>query len=366
MLNNSSLILGFLLFASTASAQTLTCGNIERAKDGIHESEPFPTFTYKVNGGTAVIVRQDMRVNADGARSAYELNNHGISYLCDGLTARDGNKWVTTKPCDSLTAEAIEQAQIKDGKLHFSDQGPELCIFGFHVEGGRKKVKGCSGTVVGKGHPSATAQLTTVAAPDGSLHYLISATSLANRNVDVTQRYIDSEKIPFFVIPGRWHHENIRLGDYAYVYSPNALGIKDETLSGPRGSFAVAADTGPRNKFGEGSIALHQMLVFGELRKPPLYQKVAGNNRHPEQSAIFHPYQDRRDGDIRAKSNIDKELWHILFAESANKSIQEHSFGISDDGAPNGNVYTEGKKAAALLGGTEHIIACLKKSSYFE
>lgn len=366
MSNNFLLILSVLLFAGTASAQTLTCGDIERTKDGLHETKSYPTYTYKANGGTAVIVRQDMRVNADGARSAYELNNHGISYLCDGLTARDDNKWVTTKPCGSLTANAIEQAQIKNDTLYFYNQGPELCIFGFHVEGGRKKVKGCSGTVIGAGQPDATAPLTSVSSPGGPLHYFISATSLTNRDVDVTRRYIDSEQIPFIVIPGRWHHENVRLGDYAYVYSPNALGIKDESLSGPRGSFAIAADTGPRNKFGEGSIALHQMLVFGELRKPPLYQEVAGNSRHPEQSAIFHPYQDRRGGDIRAKSNINQELWHILFAETANKDIQEHSFGASDDGIPNGNVYTEGKKAAALLGGTEHIIACLKSSPYFE
>lgn len=353
------------MYVNSAFSASPICGNIERAEDGVHAGKPYLTYTYTSTEGSAVIVKQDMRVNADGARSAYELNNHGISYLCDGLTAREGANWITRKPCNLLTAEAIASAQIKNNELHFSAQGPELCIFGFHVEGGRKKVKGCSGSVVGGGHGDAKAPLISAPSPNGLLQYFISTTSLVNRHVDVTRRYIDSEKIPFIVIPGGWHHKQVSLGDYAYIYSPSDLKINQETLSGPRGSFAIIADTGPKDKFGEGSIALHQMLVFGKLHSRPAYQKLAKDAHYPEPKLILHPYQDKLDGDIRAKSNINSELWYILFANSANKALDEHSFGITEDGELNGNIYSEGAKAAALLGGPDHIIGCLQDSPHF-
>lgn len=366
MSHQALLVSIFLMYANSSIGSPLSCGNIERAKDGIHEGKPYPTYTYTTNEGSAVIVRQDMRVNADGARRAYELQNHGISYLCDGLTAREGSEWITRKPCGSLTTSAIELGKVSNNEFHFSDKGPELCIFGFHVEGGKSGIGGCSGKVVGGGHASAVAPLISVPSPAGALQYFVSTTSLANRTGDVSKRYIDSEEIPFIVIPGQWQHKQISLGDYAYIYSPGELGIKQEALTGPRGSFAIVADKGPKGKFGEGSIALHQMLAFGELRPAPAYQKTANGQRHPEQASIFHPYQDKGDGDIRAKGNIDKEVWYIMFADSANKSVEQHSFSVGSDGLPQGNVYSEGTNAAALFGGQEHIIACLKDSANFK
>jgi hypothetical protein len=366
MSHQTILVSLFLLYANSSIGSSLSCGNIERTQDGTHEGMRYPTYTYTTNEGSAVIVRQDMRVNADGARTAYELNNHGISYLCDGLTAREGTNWITQKPCGFLTASAIELGKVSNNELHFSKQGPELCIFGFHVEGGKSGIAGCSGKVVGGGQADAVAPLISVASPAGVLQYFVSTTSLANRSTDVSKRYIDSEQIPFIVIPGRWQHKQISLGDYAYIYSPGELGIKQEALTGPRGSFAIVADKGPQGKFGEGSIALHQMLAFGELRSAPAYQKTANGQRHPETESIFHPYQDRGDGDIRAKGNIDKEVWYIMFAGSANKSLAQHSFSVDRDGLPQGNVYAEGANAAALFGGQDHIIACLKASENFK
>lgn len=357
--------LSILFYVGTVSANPSTCGKIERGNDGLHEGKPYPTFTYTTNAGSAIIIKQDMRVNADGASTAYEVNGHGSSYLCDGLTARHQGKWITHSPCGDLVSEAIERATIENDVLHFSADGPQLCIFGFHVEGGQANVSGCSHVAVGGGHAGAKAPLKSIQASDTTLQYFVSSTSLRNRNVDVTERYIDSEQIPFIVVPGKWQYEQVSLRDYAYVYSPTKLNINQEALNGPRGSFAIVADTGPRGKFGEGSIALHQMLVFGELRAPPTYQKVAKGGRHPEQAQIFHPYQDRRDGDIRAKSNIDSTLWYILFPGSGNSEIDKHTFGVNG-GSPNNNVQFQGEEAAALLGGTDQIISCLTSSEYFD
>lgn len=263
-----------LVFSNTAKSDQSTCGVVERAKDGTHEGAKYPTYTYKNNHGSAVIVKQDMRVNADGARTAYEVNNHGISYLCDGLSTREGSNWINRKPCGTNSTKAIDSAEIKNDELHFSKQGPELCIFGFHVEGGESGVKGCSGKVVGGQYEDAIAPLISLPSPNGSLHYFLSTTSLRNITSDVTKLYVDSEKIPFIVKPYPWHHAQVSLGDYAYVYSPSEVGVKREAISGERGSFAIIADNGPKVKFGEGSIALHQMLAYGELKSAPAYQKT--------------------------------------------------------------------------------------------
>lgn len=308
-----------------------------------------------------------MRVNADGARRAYQVDNHGISYLCDGLTARHGSSFITRNPCASITSSAMKLAEVENNELHFSAEGPELCIFGFDVVGGRKGVPGCrGGSVVGGGHSRAKAPLVLVPSSDVPLHYFVSMTALENKNDDVTKRWIDSERVPFIVIPSVWLYSNIRLGDYAYVYSPGELGIKQEELRGPRGSYSIVADIGPRDKFGEGSIALHQMLVFGELRPAPAYQKTDSGERHPGHASIYHPYRDTGDGDVRAKGNISRDLWYILFPESRNDSIAEHSFSVENTGAPAGNVYTEGRDAAGKLGGHDHIISCLKGSPHFD
>lgn len=359
-------VLSILLCVSTVSANPNDCGKIERGNDGFHEGQPYPTWTYTSDAGKAIIIKQDMRVNADGARTAYEINDHGSSYLCDGLTAFHEGKWITSKPCGELVSKAIEKATIKNDYLHFASEGPQLCIFGFHVEGGKTKVSGCSHVTVGGGHEGAKAPLVSIrTANNSNLQYFVSSTSLRNRGGDVTERYIDSEKIPFIVIPGRWQYEQVFLRDYAYVYSPKKF-IINEVLNEPRGSFAIVADTGPKGKFGEGSIALHQMLAFGKFLRPPPYQKVGKNDKHPNQAMIYHPYQDTDGGDIRAKSNIDDKLWYILFPGSGDKSINKHTFMENSENVSNGNVQLQGEKAANQMGGIDNIISCLKESDYFK
>ena len=62
---------------------------------------------------------------------------------------------------------------------------------------------------------------------------------------------VDSNVTPYFVLPGGFAAQHgIKLGDLAVV------------LYRDRIEFAVYADSGPRSKIGEGSIALHRALGF--------------------------------------------------------------------------------------------------------
>ncbi len=74
----------------------------------------------------------------------------------------------------------------------------------------------------------------------------------------LANRSIDAERIPFVVIPGKGAGD-IGVGDIAVVYLNQ--GGRDKVI------YAIIADSGPSASFGEGSIALNQILL-GEDGQP--------------------------------------------------------------------------------------------------
>jgi hypothetical protein len=81
--------------------------------------------------------------------------------------------------------------------------------------------------------------------------YYVSTTALFDRRFRVSDphRYVNANVIPYVVLP-RGHAFGARLGDYAYVIN---------TANG-RGCAALYADVGPKDKIGEGSVALARAL----------------------------------------------------------------------------------------------------------
>jgi len=83
--------------------------------------------------------------------------------------------------------------------------------------------------------------------------FYVSPTALQNKHLSRTdpQRYVDSSAIPYISLPG--HHASVfhaALGDLAMVINGR----------NGRSSAAIYADSGPRKKIGEGSIALATAL----------------------------------------------------------------------------------------------------------
>jgi hypothetical protein len=87
--------------------------------------------------------------------------------------------------------------------------------------------------------------------------YFVSATTFTKRSHTsadgcTPQRYLDAEKIPFFVVPtGKFG--GIELGDIVIglLRTPEKLQI----------AYGIAGDTGPYDHFGEGSIAFNKALL---------------------------------------------------------------------------------------------------------
>jgi hypothetical protein len=81
--------------------------------------------------------------------------------------------------------------------------------------------------------------------------FYVSATALANPVYPEASpyRYLDSESIPFFVLPGS-HYNGAKLGDVGLVLN----------LKTGDNCYAVYGDVGPSSKIGEGSIRLAEAL----------------------------------------------------------------------------------------------------------
>jgi hypothetical protein len=83
--------------------------------------------------------------------------------------------------------------------------------------------------------------------------YYVSATDLSNsmKAANDPTRYVDASKIPYIVLPeGIETQTGAQLGDFAVVFN----------LQDGKSSPAIYADTGPRDRIGEGSVALAESL----------------------------------------------------------------------------------------------------------
>jgi len=78
---------------------------------------------------------------------------------------------------------------------------------------------------------------------------------------------VDSEVVPYFVLPKHFaKHFGIVLGDIAAVVFIDRV------------EFAVFADHGPRDKLGEGSIALHRSLGHEVIRDGTFHDEAIDEN----------------------------------------------------------------------------------------
>lgn len=85
--------------------------------------------------------------------------------------------------------------------------------------------------------------------------YYISMTALVDKTkkYEDPNRYINSSTIPYIAIPFGFAHD-FKLGDIALVINKKSC-------------YAIVADIGPKNKFGEGSIYLAEQLAINSSPK---------------------------------------------------------------------------------------------------
>lgn len=115
--------------------------------------------------------------------------------------------------------------------------------------------------------------------------YYVSTTSLQDKTLDVKDpdRYVDATTIPYFVLPGGMG-AGARIGDFGL-----ALNKKNGRLG-----YAIFADVGPRDKIGEGSIALAEAL-----RIPTPVNRKGGGIKDGVIYVVFPGSGDRKPRTVR-------------------------------------------------------------------
>lgn len=172
----------------------------------------------------AVAFASQMQVNTDGAPDAYHPDDIGITHICNGVSVGPGCTWKANCLPEFRRARAE------------GFRGPtKVCFFAMAT--------GADGVplIQGEGDPKPG--------------YFVSTTALQQpgQRARTPAAQLDSNTVPFAVIPGNWQSSGRpgpKLGDFGVAYRRSTGQL----------AYFVIGDTGPRNKLGEGSIALHQAL----------------------------------------------------------------------------------------------------------
>ncbi len=224
----------------------------------------------------SIAVRAQLAVNPDGGPGSYTVGDHGFTYIVNGLDLWRDSARAT---CDRACATSFKAAE----KAGFAKGTAEFCVFAMEVEAlqpGKAPIRCPNGYVIGngKGRPVAGAMLDTVTGD--KVQAYLSTTSLRHL-VNGKAAYLNSESLPIAVTPS-----SDLLGKVAWVAG-----------KGMHGTFALIGDTGPA--FGEGSIALHQLLRSGALSTQKPGPIPADKRCLPGEVGLLPPFESRPDDGVR-------------------------------------------------------------------
>lgn len=198
----------------------------------------------------ALAMRTGLAVNPDGAGASYTPGDHGYTYINNGVNLIDGGKVACSKAGNGKRcATAWRQAEAGA----FGPGTPEFCVYAMEVEKFSPAVplSTCEGSSsrfrVGNGKGRPKSGITVPVVSGGTVTTYLSTTSLRH-TVGGAATYIDSAAIPALVAP---------------TSRPELVGAVVWVRFGDKQGFAIVGDTGPA--FGEGSVALHQLLRNGAV-----------------------------------------------------------------------------------------------------
>lgn len=222
------LILMLICMSGTALGQA-SCTNLVALHD-FQDTELglvriYSIQTDKLNGSLFV---SHMEVDTDGAPDAYHPENIGTTNICNALSVAP-----ESGSCKLAVWKANCLADYFEAKKNNFDRGPHICFFALITNEGKPAIQGPS---------------------DPKPGFFVSTTALQNRGYDSASplAQINANEIPYVVLPAGLARKigNVHLGDVAIMYRKST-----DLLS-----YGLVADVGPRDKLGEGSVALHKNL----------------------------------------------------------------------------------------------------------
>lgn len=265
----------------------------------------------------SILMRTGLAVNPDGALASYTEADHGYTYINNGVNLIENRKKISCAERGNIARCRAKWALAEAGG--FDVGTPEFCVFAMDVEPltSHAEKNPCESSksrfVVGngKGRPKKGGTISNVAG--GSTITYVSTTTLRHtRGGKIT--YVDSAEIPGLVVP---------------TSRPELVGAIAWVRYEDHEAFAIVNDTGPR--FGEGSVALHQVLHTGKIGPIqttgpiPVKLRCSAVERDLNAPFISRPELGKKDrcapgrktkgmADIRAYEGIAKNVTSIIFA----------------------------------------------------
>ncbi|KIU48446.1 hypothetical protein N0B28_18445 [Pseudomonas sp. SD17-1] len=301
----SGLAAGFLLAASMASGAE-DCGTPGTLTSSKGDSRVLVTRVFKDG---SIAVRARLAVNPDGGKGAYTVGDHGFTYIANGLSImRKGVRY----RCDLDCRNAFLKAELKG----FAEHTPEFCVYAMEVEPfapGQARTSCGNGRYLignGKGRLRKGPLLDTVSG--ATVQSYVSTTSLRHK-VDGQVQPLDSETLPIAVAA-----KASMLGSIVWVAG-----------KGLHGTFALVGESGPA--FGEGSIALHQLLHTNAITAQASGPIPVGQRCSAVESGLTPPFRSSPDkpgdgcrkgraassaSDIRAYNGISEPVDFVVLGQA--------------------------------------------------
>jgi hypothetical protein len=268
--------------------------------------------TTRVFADGSVAVRARLAVNPDGGAASYTAGDAGFTYIANGLDRWSGGK--TT----SCQAGGCRPDFLKAEQMGFGPGSPAFCVYAIEVDpytaGGKRTACGPGKWVVGDGLGKPKPGPVVEGLSGQPVQTYSSMTSVTHR-VEGQTRYLDAEALPIAVAPAREY-----MGKLVWV---GGAGFKP--------TLALIGDRGPA--FGEGSIALHQLLRTGSVtrQKPgpiPREQRCGPGELDLKPPFISRPGGGSADrcrpgrtpttaSDVRAYQGIDIVLDFVILGQAA-------------------------------------------------
>ena len=260
----------------------------------------------------SVAVRARLAVNPDGGAASYTVGDAGFTYIANGLDRWSGGK--TT----SCQAGGCRPDFLKAEQMGFGPGSPAFCVYAIEVdpftEGGSRTACGPGKWVVGNGLGKPKPGPVVEGLSGQPVQTYRSMTSVTDR-VDGETRYLDAEALPIAVAPAREY-----LGKLVWVGG-----------AGFTPTLALIGDRGPA--FGEGSIALHQLLRTATVTRQKPGPIPRDQRCGPGELGLKPPFVSRPGGgsadrcrpgrtpttssDVRAYQGIDTVLDYVVLGQAA-------------------------------------------------
>jgi hypothetical protein len=259
----------------------------------------------------SVAVRARLAVNPDGGVSSYTVGDAGFTYIANGL-----DRWPRS-PTSSCQGGNCRPDFLKAEQMAFGPGSPTFCVYAIEVEpftaGGTRTDCGAGRFVIGNGLGKPGLGPVVEGLSGQPVQTYRSMTSVRHR-VNGELRYLDAEALPIAVAPSTRY-----LGKLVWVGG-----------AGFTPALALIGDSGPA--FGEGSIALHQLLRSGSVtrQKPgpiPLDQRCGAGELGLKPPFLSRPGGGAADrcrpgrtvktpSDVRAYQGIDAVLDYVILGQA--------------------------------------------------